>query len=410
MKSALVIVLNPFVHDSRVQRQAEALVTGGYRAEVFALHEKELPTDETRPGYRVRRFSLRTRPWPKNALVQGIKYLECFSRMTLAGVRLKPNLIHANDVNALPIGYMVAKITKSKLVYDSHELWSDPTLCPVPIWLFKMVVALEAFLARRADAVITVNDSIAKIMAAQLKIPVPTVIRNVPRCTSERGEERALSLRSSLGLTRECPVILYIGALIWGRGLEVLIDAMMFVDPPAVAVLLGPHQRTSYLNALKHRVLERDLRDRVCFHPPVSSESIVQYARDATIGVAPSEGSCLSYRYGIGNKVFECLQAGLPLVVSDLPEMSMFVRRYGVGETFPDRDPKALACTLNRMLSSPESLEVYRLRVAAASRELTWSNEEPKLLSVYDSLCPRVECTSRMPTKNDGFPAGANET
>jgi glycosyltransferase involved in cell wall biosynthesis len=306
--------------------------------------------------------------------------------MTWAGVRLKPDLVHANDLIALPIGYVVARLTKAKLIYDSHELWSDPFLSPVPKWLSKVPTFMEKFLARRADAVITVNDSIARIMSERMEIPAPTVIRNLPQCMSQLETHESV-LHRSLGLMPDCPVILYIGGLTYGRGLETFIDAMSLVSPPAVAVLMGPHEGPDYFDKLRCRVLDANLQERVRFHAPVASDEVGRYASNATIGICPIEDSHLSYRYSLPNKIFECLQAGLPVVVTDLPEMSNLVRRYGVGETFPDGDSKALADILNRMLSSPAALAEYRVRVAAAAGQLNWSHEEPKLLSIYDKLC-----------------------
>ncbi|MBV8552855.1 MAG: glycosyltransferase family 4 protein [Acidobacteriaceae bacterium] len=384
MKSAVIIVLNPFLYDSRVLRQAEALVRRGHPTTVFSLHEGKLATDEARDGYRLRRFRLKTRPWPKRKLVQGIKYLECMLQMTWTGVRLKPDFIHANDIDALPIGYLIAKIARSKLIYDSHELWSDPTCSEFPNWVFKIVTAVEAFLARRADAVITVNDSIARTMAKEMDIPVPAVIRNVPKYTTKMSEAGEHLLRRALGLAPGRPIILYIGRLASGRGLETLIDAMAFVNPRAVAVLMGPPESAEYLENLKNRGSAANVSGRVLFHPPVAPAEVNRYATDATIGVCPIENTGLNFHYCLPNKIFECLQAGLPLVVTDLPEMSSLVRQYGVGETFPDRDANALAHALNHLLSSPTVLAEYRARVSVAAHVLTWSNEEPKLLKVYD--------------------------
>src|SRR5215471_6028447 len=143
MKTALVLVLNNFTHDSRVLRQVEALGKRGYRVCVFALHDGCLLIQEQTTGYLVRRFKLATRSWQKNKLVQVIKYAECIVRMTCAGVGLSPRLVQANDLDTLPIGFMVAKLARAKLIYDSHELWSDPAgKANLPSWLFRIAIGL----------------------------------------------------------------------------------------------------------------------------------------------------------------------------------------------------------------------------------------------------------------------------
>lgn len=55
------------------------------------------------------------------------------------------------------------------------------------------------------------------------------------------------------------------------------------------------------------------------------------------------QGTCLNHCLALPNKIFEYIQAGIPILVSDLPEMQRVVVDYGVGEVFPDGDDQILA-------------------------------------------------------------------
>ncbi len=83
---------------------------------------------------------------------------------------------------------------------------------------------------------------------------------------------------------------------------------------------------------------------------------------------------------------FEYLQAGLPVAVSDLPEMAAVVKRYGVGETFEDCNPRSLATALNAILEEPEKMKQYAEAAQRAAGELNWEREERKLLEVYEKV------------------------
>jgi glycosyltransferase involved in cell wall biosynthesis len=389
MRRALVVVLNAFTHDSRVLRQVSTLAKRSPEIRVFALHEDRLPTEEAREQYRLRRFQLSTRPLPRTKLVQGVKYLECLLRMTWQGIRLKPEVVHAHDLEALPIGYLIAKLAHARLVYDSHELWSGQAAShSYPRWLFKLAVGLEKALARRADAVITVTESISRHLESQMRIPAPTVIRNVPVRLAAISNESPSALRVLLRLDSEIPVILYLGMIGKGRGLETFIRSMQWVQPGAVAVIMGSPWGTAYLETLRSEASRLGLSERVRFVPAVPPTEVHRYASGATIGIAAIEDYCLSYRYSLANKLFEYIQAGLPVAVTDLPEMANLVRTYDIGEVFPDRNAEAVACVLNGMLSSPAALARYRQNTVTAAKELNWSNEETKLLDLYDKLCP----------------------
>ena len=64
------------------------------------------------------------------------------------------------------------------------------------------------------------------------------------------------------------------------------------------------------------------------------------------------------------------------------------MRTYDLGEVFPDHNAEAVAGVINGMLSCPATLSRYRHNTIAAAKELNWSNEETKLLDLYDRLCP----------------------
>jgi glycosyltransferase involved in cell wall biosynthesis len=384
----LLIVLNAFTHDSRVLRAAQALSANGWKVSVFALHEDGLPLQQNEQTHEVHRFRLVSRPWSKHRVIQVFKYTECLLRMVWTGVRMKPTIVHANDLTSLPIGYIITQLIRARLVYDAHEYWADPYhKIGFPPWLFEFGVRLEQFLARRADAVVTVSDGIAQEMAKAMKIPSPVVVRNMPNAPcSQPPAVRQRALRQALGIDANTPIILHIGGIGPRRGLETLVLAMQRVEPPAVALLLGDGAPPSYLNDLRAQVVTLGLANRVYFHPAVPPDEVCSISAGATIGVATIESVCLSYQLCLPNKLFEYIQAGLPVIVSNLPEMTSVIQKYGVGEAVPEGDATALAKALNRLLSSPTRLQRYHRMVKVAAGELHWGHEQLKLLNLYRRL------------------------
>jgi glycosyltransferase involved in cell wall biosynthesis len=377
------VVLNAFTHDSRVLRECGTLASNGYRVVVFALHEELLPEREEMAFGTVRRFRLRTRGWSRRPVVQVLKYVECALRMVCRGVAERPRVVQAHDLEALPIGFLIARLARARLVYDSHELWEDVTsVREYPPLLLRLLLFLERFLARRADAVITVSEGIARRMARQMQIRQPAVVRNVPWSRS-RTTRTSQPLRDALKLDPSIPIILYQGKVGTDYGVDILIDAMQHVVAPAVAVLLGNGQS---VEDMQERAARQGLARRVLFHKAVPPELVLDFTADGTIGVSPIRDLSLSYRYCLPNKLFEYVQSGLPVVISDLPEMTALVERYQVGCTFQCGDAKSLAGALNRMLNDPAALERYRAAIRMASDDLRWEREQAKLLEVYGRL------------------------
>jgi glycosyltransferase involved in cell wall biosynthesis len=316
------------------------------------------------------------------------KFIEVAVRMVRAARRIRPDIIHANDLETLPIGCVLARLHRAKLVYDAHELWRDPgSRAGIPTWLFNLAVMTERWLAPKADGVITVSESIAEDMRDHLRIPLPTLVRNVPwpRTAQVQGPNHPGPLRRNLGLGPDTPILLYQGFMAEGYGVPFLLEALPSIPPPAVMVCLGfgPLQ-----GPLAQRAEALGISDRVYFHPAVPPEVLISYTADATIGVCPSQGTCTSYDYSLPNKLFEYVQAGLPIAASNLAEIGRLVRRYNLGETFDHSNSQAIAGTLNRMLANPRFLEACREAAATAARELNWRQEERHLVELYQRLCP----------------------
>jgi hypothetical protein len=51
----------------------------------------------------------------------------------------------------------------------------------------------------------------------------------------------------------------------------------------------------------------------------------------------------LNYKYALPNKLFDYINAGLPVLTSNLPEMQAIVNKYNVGETLSEITPKAIS-------------------------------------------------------------------
>jgi glycosyltransferase involved in cell wall biosynthesis len=273
-------------------------------------------------------------------------------------------------------------------------LWSDPMHRKVfPKWMFNTGVRMERALARRCDAVMTASPGYSREMAKNMGIPAPAVIRNLPASSEvlaslgagRTSGDQSRPLRSDLGLDATVPLILHLGQMGAGRGLETFLGAMVEVAPPAVAVFLGGGA-FAYRERLRSLAEGLGIGQRVFFHDPVPPVDIYRYASSATIGVALIESACLSYRYTLPNKSFEYLHAGLPVVASDIPEMAAIVRDYKVGEIFHEGDSRELADVINKLLASPELLAYYRQMSLLATQELTWSKESPRLVNIYERL------------------------
>lgn len=379
----LHIVVNPYTHDSRVLRAAEAgreLFGGVY---VYALHEKGLPLSELQSGVSVRRFHLRTRRLSKAVWVQGIKFCELMIRMIVSGVKLRPKLVHAHDLAGLIVGYPIAKLCGARLIYDSHEYWADiEGHSSFPGYLRRMLMRAEQVLARAADGVIAVSAGIAARLQQELRVPSVVVVRNVPEYWRVRNEE--LLLRKKLGIREQDIVFLYQGGIAEGRGVKELLLAYLSAEiQESTLVFMGDGPMVPELKSIWEQA---KAPESVAFLPTVPQSELPKYTSDADIGLLPLLRLSQKLELSLPNKLFEYVQGGLAIIASDLTEIGAVMRKDKLGLLCPPGDIAALTSAMQRLGSSRQTVRIFKNAANAVRKKYCWEVERIKLLTMYQEL------------------------
>ena len=295
------------------------------------------------------------------------------------GRRLAPDVVHANDANALIPALLICAGTRARFVYDSHELWRRRNIRQ-DRWLAPAAEAIiERLGIRRAGGVITVSGSIADWLQRTYRLPErPTLVRNIPTARTVPHPAHG-RLRELTGLQPADKIVSYTGGITTGRGLEETVDAVALLPSDVHLVLLG-YGDQGYTAGLLRRAREAGVAERVHLAGSVPSAQVPQTLADADAAVVYVRPICLSYLYSLPNKLFESIHAGLPIVAADLPDTAAIVREYGVGEVFDAGTPQELAAAIEQVLADPSG---YRTAARAAAAELTWEHEAEHLIGLY---------------------------
>jgi len=291
-----------------------------------------------------------------------------------------PGAIHAHDLNTLPAAVAAARRLHVPLVFDAHELYPDiSTLSPREAGIWRRV---ERELVPRADAVLTVCESIAGELERRCEIARPSVLLNCPSASRNGSDPDRGLLRARVGADPGEPLVLYQGGFAPFRGLETLIRAAHgFGD--AKLVLMGWGRTELELRKL---VAEEQLEGRVLFTEPVPQAEVLAFAAGAQIGVIPYEPIGLNNTYTTPNKLFDYMAAGIPIVGSRLPELIRFVEGERVGVCFEPGDAEALGTAVRAILDDPEHAAAMGERARTAAQRFTWEIEVAKLLRLYERL------------------------
>lgn len=290
-----------------------------------------------------------------------------------AGEGLRADLVQVHDLPALAAGVELARCWQVPLVYDAHELYPEQRAFSAP--QRRICAQAEASLIRYADLVFAVNLSIAEEMARRYKIPTPRVLLNAidPPPGFDPRQRRDL-LREKLGLAAERRILLFQGGFAPNRNLEKLVEAMRYLtvaDLDLVMMGFG-----DFGEGLKRQAEQLGLLGkRIHFLPAVPQSELLQHSASADLGIIPYPHVDLNSYYCTPNKLFEFIQAGLPILANDSPELNRFVRDTGFGLTAPMATAREMAAAIDRIAVS-DALPQWRLRLIEECANYSWKVQE----------------------------------
>ncbi len=391
-------------YDSRVLREADTLARAGHDVVIHSLAGSAPSGSPFRvvvwtpnrsailPGRRALSTSARAPGRPARIAAQ-VRWLLGYARNIRAWGRWavamagEVDVWHAHDLTALlAVGRLVRPPVR--LVYDSHEIFMDAgSAAGLPTVLRRLLAAYEGHLARRAYALVTVNEAYASVLERRLRPRRAVIVRNCPPrsplSTTPAG------LRAAAGIAPSSPLILYHGAFTRHRGMEQLVEAMLrpgLEDAHLALLGLGDLQP-----ALETLAADPRFDGRIHVVDAVRPQELLGWVAEADVDVMPLQRSTLNHYLCTPNKLWESLAAGVPVVVSDFPVMRRVVLENPdgpLGRACDPRDPGSIAEAIREVIEfAPTERARLRARCLRAAHERwNWETESSRLVGLYAEL------------------------
>lgn len=294
-----------------------------------------------------------------------------------AAKELSFDLLQVHDLPALEAGVQLAAERNVPLVYDAHELY--PEQASFSREQRRICSQTEARLITHAQLVIAVNDSIGEEMARRYNIRKPVTLWNaLTPDTSFDITARYDHLREKLALPKSRRILLYQGGFSPNRNLERLVEAMRLVKTDDVDLILlgfGAYELTLRQHAKRFDLLG----ERVHFLAAVDQSQLLEHSASADMGVIPYPHVDLNSYYCTPNKLFEFIQAGLPILANSSPELERFVKANGFGHVAPMTSAAAIANAIDAAFAHPD-YERWRESLLAGRDRFTWQRQEQRYL------------------------------
>lgn len=275
-------------------------------------------------------------------------------------------ILHANDLDALLPNYILAEKLRIPLVFDSHEIFSEmPAIqgrMSQKIWRY-----LEKKLVPKQNFMVTASTGYAGWFKKKYGVD-PIVIQNSPRKLEPRQDIP----------DNKPKIILYQGAINPFRGIDKAILAMKHLENVIFKIAGDGPMKMEY----ETLVSKENLQHKVEFLGKLLPEDLRKVTLTADCGMSIEENGGESYYYSLPNKVLDSIQARVPVILSNLPEMQNIKRQFDIGEIISSHQPEDIAKAIQIVLNKGRRNYLPELEKAAGL--FCWENEEVKLLEVFE--------------------------
>jgi glycosyltransferase involved in cell wall biosynthesis len=255
---------------------------------------------------------------------------------------LRADVVHTHLVHADLYGGLAAKLRGTTLVSTKHN--DDPFRTGA----FRFI---ERGLARLADRVVTISDSLRRFTVEQVGVPASKVE------TIHYGLDeppRAWGANPPDAVPQGARIVLSTSRLTRQKGIDVAVEALSFLPDDVVLVVLGEGPERA---SLAEMARELGVEPRVFL--PGRVPDVAAWLKRAHVYVQPARWE------GFGLAVLEAMVCGLPVVatnVSSLPELVA----DGAGVLVEPDDAAALAAGIERAFTEPGLGDAGRRRARAS--------------------------------------------
>ena len=292
------------------------------------------------------------------------------------------DLVVAHDVPVFPLAATLKRRWGARMVCDLHEIFPEQdehftTSTARRYWRSVERGGLEA-----ADGIICVNAAIETYVHDRYAPTAPTVVVHNSMPFVDRADLSGRTIRDFYEISNEDRIMLFAGSLRPYANLEALIGGFGRAGIAGWSLaILGDGPLRAVLTALVERL---GLQRRVFLGQRAPQSELLQVAASADLGLLPYQAVGINHEIATPNKLFEYIQARLPMATSRLPMIQRIVEGCAIGG-FVDFSSEASTASGLKGFIDGELGTVSRDALDAAAVRYSWEREEPALLSVVDS-------------------------
>ena len=369
-KRVVFSVINSICYDQRILKMAGTIKSLNCDITIVGRRIGEYCKEEEVP-FKTRRFRM--------LINKGFLFYMFFNiRLLFYLLFHGTDILVSNDLDTLLPNYLVSKLKRIPLVYDSHEYFTGVPELKNRRFVKRVWKSIEKLIFPGLNYAITVSDPIAALYEKEYLVR-PQVIRNLSRLSNFI----APFTREELNINPYDLVVIMQGTGInIDKGAEELVNAIAISEGVTLIIAGGG----DVIANLKRMVRQLHIEQKVKFVPVSDWETLMKYTRSADCGMCLEKDTNMNYRYSLPNKLFDYISAGIPVIASRLPETGKILEEYECGLIIDSVTPGNIAEAIRSFRNDPGKRNMLRKNALYASSNLNWENESRKVVDLYTEV------------------------
>lgn len=283
--------------------------------------------------------------------ISGLKRRVFGSRNVIKkAIELNANVYQFHDPDILPHIQLLRKACpQAALIYDIHENYAGRFVnWGLPTFLGTWFRTYEKRIINRLDGITVVSESMKELFESVV-VPIE-ITRN------STDLERLNGFKLPSGENSKIPLVVTSGTHSHDRNCLQTIKAIKYVRKIDEVIPIFQFVGR-YINGIENEMNMQADQDGVSQF--LKLEGMVPWEQNFE-RIAQAFCGCVFYKnnannkVGIPNRLFEYMYCGIPVLVSDFPELRKIVEKTGCGLVVNSESPKDIARGINDLLANPE--------------------------------------------------------
>ena len=383
-----MILESVFTGDTRVENEAESLISEGHEVSIICYSKTHTTTVEYHNNIKLYRLGASEFIKKSSIAALTLPFYFDFWKKNIHKILTSESYdaIHVHDLPLISICYNISKLKRLKLILDLHENYpvlmqmSEHTktlpgkiLCSIRKWK-----NYEKKYVNLADHIIVVvEEAKTRLIMLGADSDKIKIVSNFLKFENYERFERKPRKDDKI-------VFVYLGGITYHRGLQYVLEAAQLLSHISDRFLIKIIGDGRYMKSLKLMIQNFGLKNIVLTGWLPEYEAFENLS-DGNVALIPHIKSEHTDNT-IPHKLFYYMYYGFPVIASDCAPVERILKESDSGVIFPSGDSVSLSQLMKSFINDPAIFKKYSGSDNLIREKYNWNNEAKKLLSLYDNL------------------------